>query len=122
VLWTVYGAGWAIAIASTFMIDHFDLVGLRQAASRTYVPPPFQIRWLYRLVRHPLMLGLLIAFWATPSMSVGHLLFALASSGYIAVGVWFEERDLRTALGEPYVAYARATPAVIPLRAPHRGA
>lgn len=114
VLWTVFGAGWAIAIASTFMIDHFDLVGLRQAASRAYAPPTFQVRWLYRLVRHPLMLGLLIAFWATPSMTVGHLLFAVASSGYIAVGVWFEERDLRSALGEPYAAYASTTPAVIP--------
>lgn len=114
VLWAVYGLGWVIAIASTFMIDHFDLVGLRQAASRAYAPPSFQVRWLYRVVRHPLMLGLLIAFWATPSMSVGHLLFAVASSGYIAVGVWFEERDLRSALGEPYAAYASRTPAVIP--------
>lgn len=113
-VWVVFAVGWLIAIGSTFMIDHFDLVGLRQVAARAYAPPQFQVRWLYRLVRHPLMLGLVIAFWATPTMSVGHLLFAVASTGYIAVGVWFEERDLRSTLGEPYAAYARRTPAVIP--------
>lgn len=112
--WVVFGLGWAIAISSTFMIDHLDLVGIRQAGSREYAPAPFQARWLYRLVRHPLMLGLLIAFWATPRMTVGHLLFALASTGYIVVGVWFEERDLRSTLGDPYREYAARTPAIVP--------
>ncbi|NMO00587.1 isoprenylcysteine carboxylmethyltransferase family protein [Gordonia sp. TBRC 11910] len=114
-VWAVYLVGWTIAIASTYMIDHFDLVGLRQAATRDYHPPVFQARWLYSVVRHPLMLGLLIAFWATPTMTVGHLLFAGASTAYIAVGVHFEERDLRRELGEPYVEYVRRVPAVIPL-------
>jgi protein-S-isoprenylcysteine O-methyltransferase Ste14 len=114
VIWTGYAAGWVIAVAATFMIDHFDFVGLRQAASRDYRAPMFQMRWLYRWVRHPLMLGLLLAFWVTPSMSGGHLVFAVGFSGYIAAGVWLEERDLRRLLGEPYRSYARRTPALIP--------
>jgi methanethiol S-methyltransferase len=103
-------------VAATFMIDHFDFVGLRQAASRPdqYRPPSFRERWLYAWVRHPLMLGLLIAFWAAPGMSVGHLLFATASTGYIAIGIYLEERDLRRQLGEPYREYARRTPAIVP--------
>jgi protein-S-isoprenylcysteine O-methyltransferase Ste14 len=114
VIWAVFGLGWGVAVASTFMIDHFDLVGIRQALRPASAPPVFQVRWLYRWVRHPLMLGLLIAFWATPSMSVGHLLFALASTAYVAVGVHFEERDLVRDLGEPYEEYARRVPPVVP--------
>ena len=113
-IWVAYALGWLIAISSTFMIDHFDLVGLRQATSRAYAPRPFQARWLYRFVRHPLMLGLLIAFWATPTMTVGHLLFSGAATAYIAIGVWFEERDLRASLGAPYLSYLQHTPALIP--------
>lgn len=101
-IWAVYVAGWVIAVAATFMIDHYDFVGLRQAVDRAYRPPVFQARWMYAAVRHPLMLGLLLAFWATPTMSWGHVLFAGASSAYIAVGIRFEERDLRATLGEPY--------------------
>ena len=116
VLWAGYGLGWLTALASTFMIDHFDLVGLRQAASRpgNYRPPTFKVRWLYAYVRHPLMLGLLIAFWITPDMTVGHLLFALAATGYIAIGVQLEERDLRRELGQRYRDYASQVPAVLP--------
>lgn len=113
-LWAVYLAGWMIAVGSTFIIDHFDLVGLRQVFSRDYRPPAFQARWLYAVVRHPLMLGLLIAFWATPTMSASHLLFALAATAYIAVGVHFEERDLRGELGQAYATYAQRTPAFVP--------
>lgn len=115
-VWAGYAVGWVLAISATFMVDHLDFVGLRQAASRPgdYRPPRFRERWLYAWVRHPLMLGLLIAFWATPSMSTGHLLFAIASTGYIAVGVYFEERGLRRHLGEAYRDYARRTPAIIP--------
>lgn len=114
VIWAGYGIGWSIAIASTWMIDHYDFVGLRQAASRSYRPPGFQVRWLYAWVRHPLMLGLLIAFWMTPTMTWGHVLFAAASSVYIAVGIRFEERDLRASLGRPYLDYASRTPAILP--------
>lgn len=113
-IWTLYALGWAIAVGSTFMIDHFDLVGLRQAASRDYRPPAFQARWLYGVIRHPIMAGFLIAFWSTPTMTGGHLLFSAAASAYILVGVTFEERDLRRELGTVYEDYASRTPAVIP--------
>lgn len=115
-LWTLYLAGWALAVASTFLVDHLDLVGLRQAGARDYVPPGFTTRGLYALVRHPLMLGLLVAFWATPTMSGGHLLFAAAATAYILVGIRFEEADLRRSIGAPYVDYARRTPALLPVR------
>jgi methanethiol S-methyltransferase len=124
ILWACYGLGWLTAVASTFMIDHFDLVGLRQAASRhgDYEPPKFKVRWLYARVRHPLMLGLLIAFWITPDMTGGHLLFALTTTGYIAIGVQLEERDLRREHGQRYLDYASQVPAIVPRphsRRPH---
>jgi len=115
-LWVVYGLGWVLAIASTHMIDHADLTGLRQAAAvgGTYTPPTFAERFMYRWVRHPLMLGLLIAFWATPEMTSGHLLFAASMTVYVVVGVWFEERDLRRSLGAVYEDYAERVPAIVP--------
>ena len=115
-LWAGYALGWAIMMAATFMVDHWDFVGLRQAATRPerYRPPSFTVRWLYVWVRHPLLLGLLIAFWVTPSMTAGHLLFAGAATGYIAVGGYLEERDLRRDLGESYREYAAWTPAIVP--------
>lgn len=121
-LWAGYALGWVVAVAATFMIDHFDFVGLRQAATRpgAYRPPAFRERWLYALVRHPLMLGLLLAFWVTPTMGADHLLFAAVFTGYVAVGVVFEERDLRRHLGEPYRGYARRVPAIVPFRLPRR--
>ena len=96
------------------MIDHFDLVGLRQAASREYRRPAFQARWLYGVIRHPIMAGFLVAFWSTPTMSRGPLLFSAAASAYILVGVTLEERDLRRELGAAYEDYAGRTPAVLP--------
>jgi methanethiol S-methyltransferase len=117
-LWTLYGLGWVIAIAATFMIDHWDFLGLRQAwwdpRRGPYSGPGFIERWLYAWVRHPLMLGLLITFWATPRMTVGHLVFAVAATGYVVVGVHFEERDLRRSLGASYADYADRVPAVLP--------
>jgi protein-S-isoprenylcysteine O-methyltransferase Ste14 len=109
-IWLLYGAGWLIAVAATFMIDHGEFVGLRRPIGE----PVLEERYLYRFVRHPMMLGLLIAFWATPRMTVGHLFFAAAGSAYVAVGIQFEERELRRTLGRPYRDYARRVPALVP--------
>jgi methanethiol S-methyltransferase len=117
-VWALYAAGWLIALGSTFMVDHLDFLGLRQArqhaSGKLYTSPPFTERWLYAWVRHPMMLGLLITFWATPAMTAGHLFFALAAAGYIAVGLRFEERDLIRNLGRDYCDYAERVPALIP--------
>jgi len=114
----VYGLGWALALSATFMISHFDLFGLRQAylhARRArYRPPAFTQRGLYRFVRHPLMTGFLVVFWAVPTMTAGHLLFAVAATGYILVGIWFEERDLGQDLGPAYRSYQARVPALLP--------
>ena len=110
-------AGWAGLIASTFMIDHLDLFGLRQGwlrfRRRPYSAPRFQTRWFYRWVRHPLMTSFLVIFWAVPKMTVGHALFALAATGYILVGTWFEERDLVRSIPE-YPAYRRQVGRLVP--------
>jgi protein-S-isoprenylcysteine O-methyltransferase Ste14 len=121
-VWGLYAAGWLVAVTATFMIDHLDFLGLKQAgwgaAQEPYAPPSFTARLLYRWVRHPMMLGLVVAFWATPSMTAGHLLFAAAGTGYILVGIRFEERDLRGELGEAYLRYAERVPALVPVRRP----
>ncbi|HZN76956.1 MAG TPA: isoprenylcysteine carboxylmethyltransferase family protein [Micromonosporaceae bacterium] len=123
-LWTLYATGWVVLLYSTVLIGHFDFFGLRQvlarARSKEYAEPTFRQPLLYRLVRHPIMVGFLIAFWATPDMSAGRLLFAAAGTGYILVGVRFEERDLRRQLGEPYEWYAQQVPRFVPrLSTPH---
>ena len=123
----LYAAGWVLALGSTFMINHFDLFGLRQAylhaRGAAYRPPPFTERGLYRWIRHPLMAGFVVIFWAAPVMTAGHLLFAAAATGYILLGIRFEDHDLRRDLGEPYRAYRRRVPALVPaLRSrPRRG-
>jgi methanethiol S-methyltransferase len=118
VLVTVQFAGWAVALGSTFMISHFDLFGLRQARLHLrgtgYTPPAFTQRGLYRRIRHPLMTGFLIVFWAAPVMTAGHLLFAAAATGYILAGIWFEERDLVRSLGPAYASYLTRVPALVP--------
>lgn len=115
---TVFWLGWAIVFISTFMINHFDLFGLRQvmlyAAGKEYTYPGFTTTGLYRYVRHPIMLGFLIAFWATPQMSVGHLVFACATTGYMIIGIYFEERNLRQFLGRTYENYQHCVPMLIP--------
>lgn len=110
--------GWLIALVSTFQIDHFELFGLRQvvdalrgAGKRMQA---FKTPLLYRLVRHPLMLGLLLAFWATPHMTTGHLLFVVMTTGYILVGVRLEERDLVEEFGTTYEQYRRHVPMLMP--------
>jgi protein-S-isoprenylcysteine O-methyltransferase Ste14 len=110
------GAG--VVLVSTFLIDHFELFGLRQGwaslRGRPLAAPRFRTPWLYRFVRHPIYLGLLIVFWATPSMSVGHLLLAAVWTPYLFVGLGYEERDLIAVFGEEYRAYVVSTPSVLP--------
>jgi methanethiol S-methyltransferase len=124
-LLAVQGAGWLLALGSTFLISHTDLFGLRQAWRQArgarYTPPPFTERGSYRWVRHPLMSGFLLVFWATPVLTTGHLLFCAAATGYILVGIGFEERDLRGQLGPVYTSYAARVPALIPGGRPRRG-
>lgn len=115
----LFWLGWVILFASTFMINHFDLFGLRQVylrlKSEPYRPVPFVEVALYRFVRHPIMLGLLIGLWATPYMSVGHLVFAAATTVYVFIGIFLEEHDTRRALGERYERYRRETSMIVPL-------
>jgi protein-S-isoprenylcysteine O-methyltransferase Ste14 len=118
VLVAVSLAGWAMVFYSSFLIDHFELFGLRQSwlyfRGRPYTPPHFVKRSFYNYVRHPLMLGFLIAFWVTPVMTLGHLLFSLVITAYVVFGVTVEERDLLRAHGEAYEQYRRSTPMLIP--------
>ncbi|MFN0138075.1 MAG: methanethiol S-methyltransferase [Phycisphaerae bacterium] len=110
--------GWAIVLYSSFLINHFDLFGLRQVwlhwRSRNAAPVGFRLVSLYKLVRHPLMLGFLIAFWAAPTMSLGRLAFALLTTAYIVLGTRMEEHDLVAQHGERYRDYQRTVPAFFP--------
>ncbi len=118
ILLALCAVGWLIVLLSTFMINHFDLFGLRQVYLRMrgldYAPLHFTQRALYKFVRHPIMLGFVIAFWAAPHMSAGHLVFAIMTTGYILAGIFLEERDLMKFHGTEYGAYRARVPMLFP--------
>lgn len=114
----LYLLGWVLLLYTTFLIDHFDLFGLKQVSRRLsnkpYRAPVFRTPSLYKLVRHPLYIGWLTIFWAAPTMTVAHLIFALATTAYILIAIRLEERDLVSAFGQVYVDYRARTPMLIP--------
>ncbi|HZZ77727.1 MAG TPA: isoprenylcysteine carboxylmethyltransferase family protein [Gemmataceae bacterium] len=115
----VYVTGWVAVFGTTFLINHFDLFGLRQVwlylLGKPYTSLPFRTPGPYRLIRHPLYVGWFIVFWATPTMTVAHLIFALGMTAYILIAIPFEERDLADHHGEAYTNYRRSVPMLIPI-------
>ncbi|MEP2772505.1 MAG: methanethiol S-methyltransferase [Fulvivirga sp.] len=121
----IFFLGWLIVLLSTFMINHFELFGLAQIfdnlKNKQTTNPKFQTNYLYKIVRHPIMLGFIIAFWATPTMTVGHLLFTTVTTIYILIAVkYLEEKDLRKSIGEKYEMYQKEVPMIIPFTKTNR--
>ena len=118
ILFTLFGFGWALVLVSTFLINHFDLFGLRQVylnfTGQEYTALKFSTPGPYKLIRHPLYMGWFFAFWATPTMTVAHLAFAIITTIYILLAIRWEEQDLLAALGEDYANYRKMVPKLIP--------
>lgn len=118
ILWALFASGWGIVLLSTFLLNHFELFGLQQAwfalRERAAAVPQLHQPLFYKIVRHPLYAGFFIAFWATPRMSVGHLLFAVGMSAYMLIAIRFEERDLIATFGGDYVAYRERVGMLVP--------
>jgi protein-S-isoprenylcysteine O-methyltransferase Ste14 len=126
ILRLLFAGGWALVLVSTFLINHFDLFGLRQVwlylLGRPYSALPFATPGLYRIVRHPLYVGWFFAFWMTPTLTIAHLLFSIATTAYILLAIRFEERDLIHFHGDAYRKYRQQVPMVLPLmRRRHAG-
>jgi methanethiol S-methyltransferase len=119
-LWGLFGAGWLMIVLASFMTDHFDLSGTRQVylhlRGKDYSPLKFKATGFYKYVRHPLMLGWITAFWSTPHMTIGHLVFAVGTTAYILIGIQIEERDLLRFHGEVYENYRRRVSMLFPFR------
>lgn len=119
ILWAFFFLGWAMVLVSTFLINHFDLFGLRQVylyqRGKEYTDLDFKTRFLYKIVRHPIMLGFIIAFWATPRMTAGHLVFALATTVYILIAIRLEERDIVSVHGTAYEEYRKQVSMLLPI-------
>lgn len=128
--WTLltigYAFGWVLAVLATFVINHFELFGLQQVymnlRNKPEPRPAFTDRFLYRVVRHPLQLGVLIGIWVAPTMSVSHLMLAVVMTIYIFIGLYFEERNLVQSLGQDYKAYQKRVPKILPLPRPSSNA
>jgi len=117
-LWVLCALGWLTVLSSTFLINHFDLFGLRQvwayASGREIPPQDFVTPLFYRVVRHPLYLGFIVAFWAAPTMTLGHLVFAIATTAFILIAIQFEEHDMVTLFGDAYRRYQRRVSMIVP--------
>jgi protein-S-isoprenylcysteine O-methyltransferase Ste14 len=119
IMWALFVLGWATVLVGTSLINHFDLFGLRQVylyqKGKDYTELGFRTPFLYKIVRHPIMLGFIIAFWATPHMSVGHLVFAIATTAYILIAIQLEERDIVGAHGATYEDYRKKVSMILPI-------
>jgi protein-S-isoprenylcysteine O-methyltransferase Ste14 len=119
ILWALFVLGWATVLVGTTLINHSDLFGLRQVnlyrRGEEYTEPGFRTPFLYKIVRHPIMLGFIIAFWATPHMTVGHLVFAIATTAYILIAIQLEERDIASVHGATYEEYRKQVSMILPI-------